>query len=345
MIKKIVLILCMIPVSAMVMSGCGKSKDFPDPPASVLEGNNFSDAKREDEAGNATESDSSQAPTELEVCFGNGEKPFILHLYDNDTAYAIAGHVGASDWRLPIYHYDDFDNWEVMQYYDILSRYEIPSAPAPITEEKAGTVYYSEPNRIILFYQDAEVSAEYTPVGYFDYTDEFAQAVIDNPVLEGWGNKIVLVTAGEPQTETLQQNETRTEAQPTEDVRENAEQEVAEMKMKVQVGESVFTATLADNSSVDALRELMPDGPLTLNMSDYANMEKNADLGVMLPQNNEQMNTKAGDIILYQGRTLAIYYDTNTWSLTPIGKIENVDAEELKKALGTGDVTVTLSLE
>ena len=149
----------------------------------------------------------------------------------------------------------------------------------------------------------------------------------------------------ESETETVQQNEIQTVAQPTEAVRENAEQEVTDMKMKVQVGESVFTATLADNSSVDALKELMGDEPLTLNMSDYANMEKGADLGVTLPQNNEQMNTQAGDIILYQGRTFVIYYDTNSWSLTPIGKIDNVDAEELREALGTGDVTVTLSLE
>ena len=117
------------------------------------------------------------------------------------------------------------------------------------------------------------------------------------------------------------------------------------MKMKVQVGDTVFTATLAENSSVDALKELMADGSLTLNMSDYANMEKGADLGVTLPQNNEQMNTQTGDIILYQGRTFVIYYDTNSWSLTPIGKIDNVNAEELREALGTGDVTVTLSFE
>lgn len=123
------------------------------------------------------------------------------------------------------------------------------------------------------------------------------------------------------------------------------EQENVEMKMKIQVGDTVFTATLEENSSVDALKELMADGPLTLNMSDYAGMEKGADLGVTLPQNNEQMHTQAGDIILYQGRTFVIYYDTNSWSLTPIGKIDNVDAEELRTVLGAGDVTVTLSLE
>ncbi len=80
-------------------------------------------------------------------------------------------------------------------------------------------------------------------------------------------------------------------------------------------------------------------------MSDYASMEKSADLGVTLPQNDEQMNTQAGDIILYQGRTFVIYYDSNSWSLTPIGKIDNVDAESLRAVLGTGDVTVTLSID
>lgn len=117
------------------------------------------------------------------------------------------------------------------------------------------------------------------------------------------------------------------------------------MKMKIQVGDTEFTAALAENSSVDALKELMADGPLTLDMSDYAGMEKGADLGAVLPQNNEQMNTQAGDIILYQGRTLVIYYDTNSWSLTPIGKIEHTDPKELREVLGTGDVSVTFSLE
>jgi len=149
----------------------------------------------------------------------------------------------------------------------------------------------------------------------------------------------------EPEEAKESEAEVQTEIQPIESIQESAEQEVTEMKMKIQVGDTTFTATLAENSSVDALKELIADGPLTLNMSDYANMEKGADLGITLPQNNEQMNTKAGDIILYQGRTFVIYYDTNSWSLTPIGKIDNVDAESLRTALGAGDVTVTLSLE
>lgn len=195
--KKILAVLCLISVVGMVISGCGNSQNSSD----SVESGNLSAVQTEDDAGTKTESemenDVPKTATELVVRFGGGGEPFTMYLYDNDTASAIARHVGTSDWQLPIYHYDDFDNWEVMQYYDIPSRYEIPSAAELVTEEKAGTVCYSEPNRIILFYQDAEVSAEYTPVGYFDYTDEFVQAVQNNPVLEGWGNKIVLISDGE----------------------------------------------------------------------------------------------------------------------------------------------------
>lgn len=137
----------------------------------------------------------STSETKLEVRFGDNGEAFTLHLYDNDTAAAIARHVGTADWRLPIYHYDDYENWKVMQYYDIPSRYEIPSNSETISSEKAGEVYYSKPNRIILFYGDAELETEYTRVGYFDLTEEFVSAVKNNPVLEGWGNKIVLISS------------------------------------------------------------------------------------------------------------------------------------------------------
>lgn len=143
------------------------------------------------------EPEMSTSATELVVRFGDNGDPFLMHLYDNDTARAIARHVGTADWRLPIYNYEGYENWEVMQYYDIPSRYEIPSNPETVTEEAAGTVYYSEPNRIVLFYGDAEVTGEYTPVGYFDNTEDFHSAVEDNPVLEGWGNKIVQISDGE----------------------------------------------------------------------------------------------------------------------------------------------------
>ncbi len=143
------------------------------------------------ESGSETNPAASEST--LEVCFGDDGEPFTMHLYDNSTAEAIVKHVGTADWRLPIYHFDDYDNWESFQYYDVPSRYEIPSNAETVTSAKGGDVFYSEPNRIVMFYHDAEISAEYTKVGYFDYTDEFVSAVENNPVLEGWGNKIVLI--------------------------------------------------------------------------------------------------------------------------------------------------------
>ncbi len=195
--KKLSAILGCVLASGMIFAGCADSSESGSAAGSRPENSAALELQEEessmDEAGDIPV----QRVSALTVRFGQEGEPFTLHLYENDTAAAVAGHVGTSDWNLPIYHYDDYDNWEVMQYYDIPSHYEIPSEPEEVTEEKAGEVYYSEPNRIILFYKDAEVPAEYTPVGYFDHTSEFVEAVENNPVLEGWGNKIISVSAGE----------------------------------------------------------------------------------------------------------------------------------------------------
>lgn len=130
--------------------------------------------------------------TNLTLRFGGGEE-FTIHMYDNDTANKIAEYVGTASWQLPIYHFDDYDGWESFQYYDIPSRYDIPDGSRSVTSEKAGAVYYSHPNRIILFYQDADISSEYTPVGYVDFSQDLVDAVENNPVVEGWGNKLIFI--------------------------------------------------------------------------------------------------------------------------------------------------------
>lgn len=79
-------------------------------------------------------------------------------------------------------------------------------------------------------------------------------------------------------------------------------------------------------------------------MEDYHQMEKVGSIGTTLPQNNEPLNTGPGDIILYQGDKIAIYYNTNSYSLTPIGKINEITQEELKNILGKGSVKATFSL-
>lgn len=115
-------------------------------------------------------------------------------------------------------------------------------------------------------------------------------------------------------------------------------------RLYLTIGETTFVAEFADNSSVEALKDLLRDAPLTLQLHDYGNFEKVGSLGHNLPRNDEPITTEAGDLILYQGNQFSIYYAENSWSFTRLGKIQNVTSNELKAALGTGDVTVTLSL-
>ena len=114
--------------------------------------------------------------------------------------------------------------------------------------------------------------------------------------------------------------------------------------MKLTIGETILTATLADNSSVKALEEKLQDGPITIRMEDYARMEKVGNLPFRLPTNDQSITTQAGDLILYLGNSFVIYYAPNSWRFTRLGHIEGVTAQELKKVLGRGDVTVTLSI-
>lgn len=115
-------------------------------------------------------------------------------------------------------------------------------------------------------------------------------------------------------------------------------------RLYLTVGETTFVAEFADNSSAEALKDLLSDTPLTLQLHDYGNFEKVGNLGHNLPRNDEPITTEAGDLILYQGNQFSIYYAENSWNFTRLGKIQNITADELKAALGTGDVTVTLSL-
>lgn len=116
--------------------------------------------------------------------------------------------------------------------------------------------------------------------------------------------------------------------------------ETGEDTMWLIIGETKLKATLCDNAAARALKASLP---LTIEMSDYGNFEKVGTLGTRLPQDDRTIATQAGDLILYQGNHFVIYYDTNRWSLTRLGRIDNVTQSELKAILGEGDVTVTLT--
>ncbi|MDO4548245.1 MAG: cyclophilin-like fold protein [Clostridia bacterium] len=114
--------------------------------------------------------------------------------------------------------------------------------------------------------------------------------------------------------------------------------------INIEVNGEVLQVRLCDNSSADAIKALLGNGPLTLPMKDYAHMEKFGNLGRQFPRNDEHITTQAGDVILSEGNLLVIYYAPNTWNFTRIGKIQNTTEKELRKILGKGNITATLSL-
>ena len=113
----------------------------------------------------------------------------------------------------------------------------------------------------------------------------------------------------------------------------------------IEVNGRVFTTTFEDNSSAEALREKLGGGALELQLHDYGSFEKVGELPWTLPRNDVSIVAKPGDIILYQGNQLSIYYDENTWSFTRLASLDGATKEELLDVLGDGDVTVKLRVE
>ncbi len=106
----------------------------------------------------------------------------------------------------------------------------------------------------------------------------------------------------------------------------------------------VLKILAADNSSADAFLELLKTGSITIDMHDYGSFEKVGPLGTTLPRNDEQITTEPGDVILYQGNQITIYYDVNNWSFTRLGKVQGLSQSELKEILGDENAVVTFSL-
>ena len=115
-----------------------------------------------------------------------------------------------------------------------------------------------------------------------------------------------------------------------------------EPMLKITVGDQELLATCADNSSAEAFRDLLAQGPVTISMDDYGGFEKVGSLGTTLTRNDTRITTQPGDVILYQGNQITIYYGTNTWNFTRLAKIN--DSTDLQAKLGTGTVQVTFSL-
>lgn len=121
--------------------------------------------------------------------------------------------------------------------------------------------------------------------------------------------------------------------------------EASQAVLAITANGTTLTAALEGNSSAAAFADLLREGPVTVSLHDYGNFEKVGPLPQRLPTNDAQVTTQPGDVILYQGNQVTIYYDQNTWSFTRLAHIDGATREGLLSVLGDGDVEVTFSLE
>ncbi len=127
------------------------------------------------------------------------------------------------------------------------------------------------------------------------------------------------------------------------DENSESEEENTAMKINVKINDYTFTATLNDNEAANAFFEMIKTEPVTIKMSDYGGFEKVGSLGVTLPSSDMQTITDIGDIVLYQSNQIVIFYGSNSWSYTRLGRIDDVDG--LRKAITGSAVDVTFSAE
>ena len=119
----------------------------------------------------------------------------------------------------------------------------------------------------------------------------------------------------------------------------------SQTKVLLKVGGDTMTATLTDNEATRELVKLLEQGDMTIRMSDYGGFEKVGALPRSFSTSNTQITTAPGDIMLYQGNQMVIFYGSNSWSYTRLGKIDGATVSNLRQFLGNGDITLTLSLD
>ena len=118
-------------------------------------------------------------------------------------------------------------------------------------------------------------------------------------------------------------------------------------KIYFTINQNKFAVTLEKNSATKALVELLKSGNITYIADDYGGFEKVGGLGHTLPRSDRQLTTQAGDVMLYLGNQIVMFYGSNSWSYTKLGKIEGYSTQQLRTLLaaGSGTVTVTISLD
>ena len=116
-------------------------------------------------------------------------------------------------------------------------------------------------------------------------------------------------------------------------------------KIYITIGGQTQSATLVDNDATRELIAALQDASITVTLNDN-DFEIWGSLGRSLTTKNEQMTVQPGDIVLYNGSNICIFYASNSWSYTRLGKIDGLSENELRTFLkaGQNNISVTLSL-
>ena len=130
------------------------------------------------------------------------------------------------------------------------------------------------------------------------------------------------------------------EVKPSEEVKEEVQ---TDMIMKID--DTKVNVLWETNEAVETLKEEVLKQPIEISMSMYGGFEQVGSLGFKLPSNDSQYTTSTGDIMLYTSNQLVVFYGSNTWAYTKLGKIKDLTDEDITNLLSNGDVTITLEME
>ena len=153
---------------------------------------------------------------------------------------------------------------------------------------------------------------------------------------------VLLIGCGQVNTDTLSDKDTTQEEVIESDSVEQTVEEETEKMLQFKISDTVVEVAWEENESVEELRKLCGSEPLTIQMSMYGGFEQVGSIGQSLPRNDSQTTTQAGDVVLYSGNQIVVFYGSNSWAYTRLGHISGKSAQDMAELLGHGDVTITI---
>ena len=148
--------------------------------------------------------------------------------------------------------------------------------------------------------------------------------------------------------DTLNQDEDLTDNENEnvpEEVTENESEKEQENNMVLKINDEEVLVEWEDNESVEALKKICSEEALTIQLSMYGGNEQVGSIGQSLPRNDINITTDAGDIVLYSGNQIVLFYGSNSWAYTRLGHIMDKSASDMAKLLSNGDVSITIQID